>query len=125
VIYIDETDLIAAATVILGSEPSIRDMGLLSSAVARPQAAMYGIEAYQTIHEKAAALLLSVVKNHALIDGNKRLGWVAVRLFYAYNGKVLRMDHDEAYDLVMSIADGSQNDLPEVARVLARNATSD
>ncbi|MDO8150379.1 type II toxin-antitoxin system death-on-curing family toxin [Isoptericola sp. b408] len=119
VIYVDETDLLAAATAFLGHPPEVRDMGLLSSACARPRAGMYGTEAYPGIHQKAAALLMSLVKNHSLIDGNKRLGWVGVRLFYLYNGHDLRMREDDAYDLVMSIADGTQADLPKVARILS------
>ena len=116
--YLHAADLIAAATVFLGEEPKIRDLGLLESALARPGASMLGTEAYPTIHEKAAALLLSLTNNHALVDGNKRLGFVATALFYALNGLRLKIGFDEGYDLVMAIADGSQRDVQEVARIL-------
>lgn len=119
VVYLDESDLVAAATAFLGHPPDIRDLGLLSSACARPAATMYGVEAYPAIDDKAAALLLSVTKNHALIDGNKRLGWVGVRLFYALNGRSLAAPEDDAYDLVIAIADGSIDDVHEVAGRLA------
>ena len=118
-VYLDESDLLAAGAAILGHEPEVRDMGLLSSALARPAAAMYGVEAYPNLDQKAAALLVSVTNNHALIDGNKRLGWVATRLFYGLNGRTLRMPHDEAYDLVMSIASGELDDVFKIAEQLA------
>ncbi|GMA25806.1 toxin Doc [Luteimicrobium album] len=118
-VYLDEDDLLAAASVYLGHPPEVRDLGLLSSACAWPSASMYGVEAYPTLHEKAAALLLSLTKNHPLIDGNKRLGWVGVRLFYGLNGCTLAMREDEAYDLVISIADGSEDDVATVASTLS------
>ncbi|MBD5787657.1 type II toxin-antitoxin system death-on-curing family toxin [Cellulosimicrobium terreum] len=122
VVYLDEDDLLAVAEAFLGQRPAVRDYGLLSSALARPSASMFGVEAYPGLHEKAAALLLSVTKNHALIDGNKRLGWVAVRLFYALNGYRLAMPQDAAYDLVIAIAAGDVDDVTTVAARLADHA---
>lgn len=119
IVHLDEDDLLAVASAFLGMPPVVRDLGLLSSALARPRATMYGVEAYPTLHEKAAALLVAVTSNHPLLDGNKRLGWVAVRLFYALNGHELSMPQDEAYDLVIEIADGSQRDVAVVATRLA------
>ncbi|GAA1990810.1 type II toxin-antitoxin system death-on-curing family toxin [Isoptericola halotolerans] len=121
--FVDEDDLLAAAAAVLGGPPGVRDTGLLSSAVGRPRASMLGTEAYPGIHQKAAALLDSVVKNHAFVDGNKRVGWVAVRLFYAYNGQALRMDHADAYDLVMAIASSELNDVATIAARLAACTT--
>ncbi len=121
-IYLDETDLLAAARVILGRPPEVRDAGLLSSALARPAASMYGQDAYPTFHEKAAALLISVTNNHSLVDGNKRLGWLATLYFYDVNGKVLTFEEDDAYDLVMSIAKGVRTDVPSVATILAEHS---
>lgn len=117
-VYLDLDDLIASARAFLGTEPLIRDAALLESALARPAAQMYGTEAYPDLDEKAAALLISVTNNHALVDGNKRLGWVAVRLFYLLNAHDLVMPSDDAYDLVMGIADGSRRDVREVAEAL-------
>lgn len=119
VIYVDLDDLLAAARAVLRDEPRIRDVGLLLSALARPQAEMYGVAAYPEFDQKAAALLISVTNNRALIDGNKRLGWVAVRLFYLLNGCDLAMPRDVAFELVMGIADGSTRDVGAVAKRLA------
>jgi len=55
------------------------------------------------------------VRNHALVDGNKRLGWVAVRLFYVVNDLDLRADHDDAFEFVMGIASGSITEIDDIA----------
>ena len=108
-------DLLAAAEAAVGRAPEVRDYGLLESALARPQASVFGGDAYPHLHQKAAALLHSLVRNHALVDGNTRLGWVAVRLFYIVNDRDLRADHDDAFALVMGIAAGEINDIDEIA----------
>jgi death-on-curing protein len=84
----------------------IRDVGLLDSAVHRPQATVYGDDAYPDLDQKAAVLLESLVRNHALIDGNKRIGWLATVVFYGLNNIELEAPDDDAYDLVMAIASG-------------------
>lgn len=96
----------------------VRDVGLLDSAAHRPGAVLYGQEAYPSLDLKAAALLESVVSNHALVDGNKRLGWLAVVVFYGLNGVDLDAEDDPAYELVMAVARGG-SDLTSVARALA------
>lgn len=116
--YLDLEDLLVAAEVALGGPPQVRDIGILEAAVARTRASVYGEDAYPDLHAKASALLHSIVTGHALIDGNKRLGWVCVRLFYRLNGGELRVPIDVAFDLVMSIADGSLRDVPEIAERL-------
>jgi len=113
--HLDLEDLLVAAEVALGGPPHVRDIGILEAAVARTRASVYGEDAYPDLHAKAAALLHSIVTGHALIDGNKRLGWVSVRLFYRLNGSDLRVPIDDAFDLVMSIADGSLRDVPDIA----------
>ena len=65
---------------------AVRDVGLLDAAAHRPRATAFGEDAYPTLHHKAAALLDAVVRNHALVDGNKRLGWSSVVVFYDLNG---------------------------------------
>lgn len=95
----------------------VRDMGLLDSAAHRPGAVIYGHDAYPSLDLKGAALLDSVVGNHGLVDGNKRLGWLAVVVFYGLNGVDLDAPNDPAYDLVMSIARG-ESKLEEIAEVL-------
>ena len=116
--HLDLEDLLVAAEMALGGPPQVRDIGMLEAAVARTRASVYGEDAYPDLHAKAAALLHSIVTGHALIDGNKRLGWVSVRLFYRLNGKDLRVPFDEAFDLVTSIADGSLQDVSDIAERL-------
>ena len=99
-------DLVAIATRIGRGDPQIRDLGLLESAAARPGTSVFGDDAYPDLETKAAALLESLVRNHALIDGNKRLGWLALVLMLALNGVRLDVDDDEAYDLVIGVAEG-------------------
>ena len=118
--YLDLDDLLAAADAAVGSRADVRDVGLLQAAVARPQATAFGEEAYPTLDEKAAALLQSIVAGHPLVDGNKRLGWVAVRLFYRLNDADVRPTPDEAFDLVVSVASGDRRDVAEIAGTLAR-----
>ena len=113
--HLDLEDLLVAAEAALGRSPEIRDIGILEAAVARTRASVYGEDAYPDLHAKAAALLHSIVTGHALIDGNKRLGWVVVRLFYRLNDTDLRVPVDDAFDLVAAIADGTMRDVPEIA----------
>jgi death-on-curing protein len=113
--HLDLDDLLAAAAAALGRRAEVRDAGLLEAAVARTRASVYGEEAYPDLDSKAAALLHSIVTGHALVDGNKRLGWVAVRLFYRLNGRDLRAPADDAFELVVSIADGSIRDVADIA----------
>ncbi len=103
--FLDLDDVIGLAQRLLGDPPPIRDVGLLGSAVARPQTTIGLDDAYPTIWLKAAALLQSIVNNHALIDGNKRLGWLATAVFLEINGaSVARATNDEVVDLVMAVA---------------------
>lgn len=96
----------------------VRDVGLLESAAHRPTTTLWGREAYPTLDEKAAALLQSVVSNHALVDGNKRLGWLSVVVFYAINGIDLDAPDDDVFTLVMRVAAGDI-ELGEVTTCLA------
>ncbi|WP_425953733.1 type II toxin-antitoxin system death-on-curing family toxin [Xylanimonas sp. McL0601] len=117
--YLDLFHLLTLSGSLLGHEPEVRDLGMLESALARPRASMLGVDAYPTIHLKAAALLDSVVNNHGLVDGNKRAGLVAVFVFYGLNGLDFDAPHDDVFELVMGVADGSQRDLPTIAHRLA------
>lgn len=117
--YLDLDDLTAAADVAIGRRPAVRDWGLLASALARPKASVFGEDAYPGLNEKAAALLHSLVTNHALIDGNKRLGLVAVLLFLGMNGCDLTATEDERVDLIVAIADGRLAEVEEIAAHLA------
>jgi death on curing protein len=105
--FLDLDDLVDLARLLLGDPPPIRDVGLLGSAAARPQMSVAGADAYQDLWTKAAALLHSIVKNHALIDGNKRLGWMATAVFLELNGvKATRVANDDVFELVMRVAAG-------------------
>jgi death-on-curing protein len=102
----------------------VADPGLLASAVARPAATVFGAGAYPDLTGKVAALLESVVRNHALVDGNKRAGWALAVVTIWLNNHVLSYDEDEAFVMVMRVADGSST-LPEItewfaARIHAR-----
>jgi death on curing protein len=97
----DLLDLVNA----LGAGP-VRDLGLLDSACHRPQASLFGEEAYPTLAGKAAALMHSLACNHALVDGNKRLALLATVVFLRINGYVLDLTDDEAFGLTMAVAAG-------------------
>jgi death-on-curing protein len=122
VIFLDLESLLHIASRVLGGEPEVRDYGLLESAVARPQASAFGEDAYPAIHDKAAALLHSLARNHALIDGNKRLSLAATIAFLGMNGFRLTLSNDEAYDLVIGVATGELEDVSEIASVLASHS---
>lgn len=117
-IFLDLDSLLHIATRVLGGEPDVRDYGLLEAAVARPQASAFGEDAYPDIHQKAAALLHSLARNHALIDGNKRLSLAATIAFLGVNGLRLTLSNDEAYALVISVATGELDDVSPIATVL-------
>ena len=122
--FLDLDDVIDLARRLLGEPPPIRDAGLLGSAVARPRTTVGGQDAYPTIWSKAAALLQSVVNNHALVDGNKRLGWHATATFLEINGaSVLGAGNDSVYELVVEVASGDVS-LEEIAATLARMAAA-
>ena len=116
-IFLEVEDLLHIAERVLPSV-QVRDRGLLDAAAARPQASVFGGDAYPSVHEKAAALLHSLVRNHALIDGNKRLGLAAVIAFYGMNGVRLTFSNDEAYELVMAVAVGDLDDVASIAEQL-------
>jgi death on curing protein len=116
--FLDLDDVVDLAIALLGDPAPIRDIGLLGSAVARPQTTAFGEDAYPDIWTKAAALLHSIVKNHALVDGNKRLGWLATAVFLEINGiEISHASNDDVYDLVIDVAAGQ----PTVDTIAQRN----
>jgi len=117
-IFLDLEGLLHVAERTLGMAPVVRDHGLLESALGRPQATVFGEDAYIGIHEKAAALLHSLARNHALVDGNKRLALAATIAFYGINGFRLTLSSDEAYRLVMSVATGELEEVSVIASSL-------
>jgi death-on-curing protein len=98
----------------------VRNVGLLDSASARPRSSVFGEDAYHGLELKAAALLHSICRHHALVDGNQRLAWQATVVFLDITGGPIRMTHDQAFDLVMSVAEG-RLDVPDVAAVLTEH----
>jgi death-on-curing protein len=121
VIFLDLEALLHVASRTLGKEPEVRDYGLLESALARPQTSALGKDAYPGIHEKAAALLHSLARNHGLVDGNKRLALAATIAFYGMNGMRITLTNDEAYDLVIDVASGRQDEIAAIASVFERS----
>ena len=121
-IYLDLDDLLHIAERTLG-EVLVRDIGLLQSALARPQTTAFGDDAYPSVHAKAAALLHSIARNHALVDGNKRLGLAAIIAFYGLNGFRLTLTNDEAFDLVIAVAAGDLDEIDMVAEQLSKNTS--
>ncbi|MEU9377377.1 type II toxin-antitoxin system death-on-curing family toxin [Streptomyces sp. NPDC048255] len=102
-----------------GQQVAVRDLGLLSSAVHRPQSQMFGVEAYTDLFEKAGALLQSLAVNHPLVDGNKRMAWMCTVVFLDFNGtEMIDVDQDESYKLVIEVATGSLEDVAQIARRL-------
>jgi death on curing protein len=103
--YLDLEDLLGL-TRALRAGP-VRDLGLLDSSCARSRSTAFGADAYLTLEEKAAALLHSLARNHALVDGNKRLAWLATVVFLDLNGRTVELDDEAAFQLVMAVAEGS------------------
>lgn len=94
-----------------------RDAGLLASALARPATTIFGADAYELLELKAAAMLESLTRNHALVDGNKRTGWTLTVLFLWINGYQHDMDTDTAFDLVLGVARG-ELELADAAAII-------
>ncbi|KRF26313.1 type II toxin-antitoxin system death-on-curing family toxin [Phycicoccus sp. Soil803] len=113
--FLDVEDLLALIRD-LGAGP-VRDLGLLDAAAARPRASLYGEDAYGPLELKGAALLQSLVRNHALVDGNKRIGFLACLVLLDINGVEVDVTDDEAFALVMDVATGDA-DLAEIVERL-------
>jgi len=117
--FLTVDDLLEIATGVVG-ELVVRDAGLLAAAAGRPQVTVFGEDAYPTFNEKAAALMHSLVRNHALVDGNKRLAWAAARVFCLLNGRDLTYTVDDAEQLMLAAASGDL-DVPELAQWISEH----
>ncbi len=117
--YLSVADLLEIAVGVIG-DVAVRDRGLLASAAGRPQGTVFGRDAYPTLAGKAAALMHSLARNHALVDGNKRLAWAATRVFCLLNGKDLDYAVDDAEALVQAIARG-ELDVADIAASIDRH----
>src|SRR3954470_21752281 len=113
--YLDLDDLLEIVRQAVGGDAGVRDYGLLESALARPRAAVFGQDAYPDLHLKAAALLPSLARTHALVDGNKRLAWTSCLTFLAINGHWISAPADERFDFVIRVATGRMGDLDKIA----------
>jgi death-on-curing protein len=116
--YLDLDDLLDIARAAVGEDAVVGDYGLLESARARPRASVFGEDAYPDLHLKAAALLHSLARNHALVDGNKRLAWTACRTFLAINGQWISAPEDDRFEFVIRVATGVLPDLDKIAEQL-------
>jgi death-on-curing protein len=116
--YLTIEQALRIARVAVGGPVEVRDVGLLEAAVHRPRASVLGQDAYPDLFAKAAALMHSLARNHALVDGNKRLAWLATYVFCAKNGVELDPDDDVAYDLVIAVAAGELDEVSAIADAL-------
>lgn len=114
-IYLTVPEMLHVAERALGFEPKVRDIGLLDAAAARPAASAFGRDAYPDLDAKAAALLHSLARNRALMEGNKRLALAGVIAVYGVNGYRLTLTNEEAYELVVAVADGRLDEVDVIA----------
>ncbi len=119
-LFLDLETALAIAARALDAEPEVADYGLLESALARPRATVMGQDAYPSAYGKAGALLHSLARNHCLVDGNKRLAWLATVVFCHINGVLIDAPDDDAYDFVVAIADGTISEVGQIAAHLER-----
>ena len=122
-IYLTIEEALAIAARATGGPPEVRDIGLIESALARPRTTVFGEDAYPSLDHKAAAMLQSLVGNHGLVDGNKRLALACTSVFLTINGHPLDLDDaNEAYDLVMAVATGELAEIDGIAAALRRHS---
>ena len=91
-----------------GGSDGVRDIRLLESALETPFQSFGGNELYPTVHEKAARLGFGLIKNHCMLDGNKRLGAHVMLVFLALNGIELNYSQEELYEIILAIAAGNK-----------------
>ena len=123
-IYLSVDELLRVAERVVPGGVTVRDVGLLEAAAVRPQTSVGAAEAYPDLITKAAALLHSLARNRALLDGNKRLALAGVIVFLGVNGVRLAATNNDAHDLVMSVATGDLDDVASIADRLRPLTTS-
>ena len=100
-----------------GGSEGVRDLGLLESALARPQSGYYS-----TVYEQAAALLQSLVQNHAFVDGNKRVGFALTAVFLLLNGYHFRVSAEEGEEFIIQTVIENRAELPLIAAWLRKHS---
>lgn len=121
--FLDRDDVLTAGATAVGQVPKVSDYGLLDAAVARPRATVFGLDAYPDDLTKAAALLQSLARNHALVDGNKRTAWAAAWTFLYLNGIELgEFDVDDAELFMNAVATDATITIDQIAGKLATYA---
>lgn len=104
-----------------GGSQGIFNQGLLESAVLRPQAIVFGQEAYPTLFEKCACMGYSLIQNHPFIDGNKRTGFAAMHLMLLINGYDLDSTAEQEIAMAENIASGKMRE-PEIVQWLKEHS---
>lgn len=124
--FLDREDVLTAGASAVGHVVEVGDYGLLDAAVARPRTTVFGVDAYDGLFPKAAALLQLLARNHALIDGNKRTAWAAAWTFLYVNGIELdpNFDVDSAERFTYAVAQGGDGTIAEIAARLAGYASA-
>jgi death-on-curing protein len=106
---------------VTGGAEGVRDLALLESAIARPQATFDGVDLYPDLWTRAGALMQSLIQNHPFVDGNKRTGLVATGILLERNGYRLTAGNEQVFEFTMRVARGDANH-EEIARWLKENS---
>ena len=114
--YLTANDVLIINMSFVGPD-QLRDFGILDGAVMRPQASAFGEDAFPSIHEKAAALLHSLARNHPFVTANKRTAWTATAMFYAVNGYDVESEAGDTIGLTNDVAEG-QLGVQDIALIL-------
>lgn len=123
--YLDRDDVLTAGAAAVGQILRVSDYGLLDAAVARPRTTIFGLDAYPDDFTKAAALLQSLARNHAFVDGNKRTAWAAAWTFLSINGLALGdFDVDDAEEFINDVATQGDIDIAYIADRLSSYVVS-
>ena len=118
-IYLTLPELLRVPERVLAGDVVVRDHGLLESALTRPRTTVFGQDAYPSLDGKPAALLHSLARSQALVDGDKRLALAGVIAFYGVNGRRLTLTNDEAYDLIVAVATGELDSVQKITSALS------
>lgn len=116
-VFLDRDAVITVGSIACGEPLVVRDEGLLQSAVARPQASAFGLDAYPDVWGKAAAMMQSLAVNHPFVDGNKRTSWQAAYVFLGLNWirPEVELDNDRAEEFVLALTTGDLVEWMEIS----------